>query len=252
MEALCAEGFCAEGFCAEGLCAEGLCGEDIVKGLESRLQRVDGVAAIELELGVDGLEGITVRLDEGADESAVLESVRRLLVAYGTKPQRGPSTSFSEPSAPPGSRTSDVVDLVEIEDLGIGDRAGAGGSSARREIAGGTVDLTVGPAADGAALVVLERDGRVARRQVPGSAKAIVQAVIDAAAELWEREPVSVMGINLSSVDNSRILTVIAGDYGSSPRVSTTSVVGDDWPSAILDILAQVLESQSSIGVSRG
>jgi hypothetical protein len=59
-----------------------------VTGLRSRLEALDGVDSIELELGDDGLEGITVRLAEGADEMSVLDGVRRLLVAYGTRSAR--------------------------------------------------------------------------------------------------------------------------------------------------------------------
>jgi hypothetical protein len=46
-------------------------------GLRNRIQAVEGVESIELELGDEGLEGITVRLAEGADEVAVLEGIRR-------------------------------------------------------------------------------------------------------------------------------------------------------------------------------
>ena len=54
-------------------------------GLEDRLRKVVGVTDIVVELGAEGLEGIRVRLSEGAEESEVLEEIRRILVAYGLK-----------------------------------------------------------------------------------------------------------------------------------------------------------------------
>lgn len=54
-------------------------------GLEDRLRKVVGVTDIVVELGAEGLEGIRVRLSESAEESEVLEEIRRILVAYGLK-----------------------------------------------------------------------------------------------------------------------------------------------------------------------
>jgi len=54
-------------------------------GLEDRLRKVVGVTDIVVELGAEGLEGIRVRMSEGAEESEVLEEIRRILVAYGLK-----------------------------------------------------------------------------------------------------------------------------------------------------------------------
>lgn len=234
-------------------------------GLRNRLQAVNGVESIELELGDEGLEGITVRLAEGADEVAVLEGIRRLLVAYGTKAPRAPAvvaSSFSsamdagdpdpvhdvaqvvvEESEP----THEVMDLDDqpndlvISGSTLGD--GTGPTEARLVTPeGDVVELSVLPAGDrSAAQVTVTWNDRAGRRQVPASSRAIVQAVIDVGAELMGREPISVIGMNLSSMERTRVLTVIAGNYGSSPRVCTASVVEHDWPSALLSILAQVL-----------
>lgn len=57
-------------------------------GLEERLRSVEGVADITIELGEDGLDGIRVRITEGSDEAAVLEQIRRILVAYGLRSRR--------------------------------------------------------------------------------------------------------------------------------------------------------------------
>ena len=89
-------------------------------GLEQRLRDVEGVSDIVIELGEEGLDGIRVRMQEGTDESAVLEEIRRILVAYGLKGSTRRRTSES-PSIPelelegdtdaPG--TPNVVDLRE-------------------------------------------------------------------------------------------------------------------------------------------
>jgi hypothetical protein len=65
-------------------------------GLEQRLRDVQGVSDIVIELSDDGLEGIRVRMHEGTDESAVLEEIRRILVAYGLK---GSARRRTSPSA---------------------------------------------------------------------------------------------------------------------------------------------------------
>lgn len=57
-------------------------------GLEDRLRRVQGIADLTVELGEGGLESIRVKIDEGTDEAAVLEEIRRILVAYGLRSRR--------------------------------------------------------------------------------------------------------------------------------------------------------------------
>jgi len=221
-------------------------------GLRNRLQAVEGVESIELELGDEGLEGITVRLAEGADEVAVLEGIRRLLVAYGTKAPREPAlVSTSAGSA----RSRDEVEPAhEVMDPDGRPDDLANSDSVVDEVSGPTeatlitavgdvFELSVLPAGNrSAAQVTLTWNERTGRRQVPASSRAIVQAVIDVGAELVGREPISVTGMNLSSINRTRVLTVIAGNHGSAPRVCTASVVEHDWPSALLSILTQVLE----------
>ena len=80
-------------------------------GLRSRLEALDGVDSIELELGDDGLEGITVRLAEGADEMSVLDGVRRLLVAYGTRSARILAASGAEVAGTQPPVSHEVIDV---------------------------------------------------------------------------------------------------------------------------------------------
>lgn len=54
-------------------------------GIEDRLRSVTGVSNLSIELGEEGIEGIRVWLQPDADESTVLDEVRRILVAYGLR-----------------------------------------------------------------------------------------------------------------------------------------------------------------------
>lgn len=216
-----------------------------MSGLESRLQAVDGVEAIELELGDAGLEGITVRLAEGADEGTVLDGVRRLLVAYGTKPRQmladepfpapgGPATE-TRPSEP-GAREEAIAEPADDAGTAAGIALGSGPD-------GGSIQLEIVPGTDGeSAVVVLSTGEESVRRHVPAASRAIVQAVIDAGAELTHREPPTVIGLNVSRIGGLRILTVIVTDQGASPVVCTASVVERDWAGALMDVLTQVLD----------
>lgn len=226
--------------------------EDPVNGLKSRLESIAGVESIELELGNDGLEGITVRLADGADELEVLEEVRRLLVAYGTRSSRVLATSGVRSSSGGGvPEPSDAIHQVIDVDATPSEMmsptpvtlVSSGEASAAMLTPGGEkVELSVTPAGDQAtAHVVYQRGERSVSRQVPSSARGIVQAVLDVAAEITGHEPISVIGLNLSAIDEMRVLTVIAGNEGTTPKVSTVSVVDSNWPAALLEITAQIL-----------
>jgi len=231
-----------------------------MNGFKSRLESVPGVESIELELGDEGLEAITVRLADDADELMVLEGVRRLLVAYGTRSPRvlataaGVTTSSSATANGSSARTAprhQVLDVdqspSEIVSAPAPMRVVSSGatSAALMTAAGERVELSVTPAGDSAvAKVVLTKGARMATRQVPSSARAIVQAVLDMAAETSGREPLSVIGLNLSAIEGVRVLTVIAGNEGTTPRVSTVSVVEKNWPAALLEVASQMLEER--------
>ncbi len=97
-------------------------------GLEDRLRSVAGIVGITIELGEEGLEGIRVRLEDGADESEVLEEIRRILIAYGLKPRSFdaatgrlplpeilPDAPAVAPSAEPHVSMRGVGDRVEVK-----------------------------------------------------------------------------------------------------------------------------------------
>lgn len=226
-------------------------------GLRTRLAAVHGVESVELDLGEDGLKGINVRLSEGADEATVLEGIRRLLVAYGTKlpsettvaaypakqDDAGPEEPVLDSPAAGGVIDLDQLSADDSADDDPADDDEAGPHHARLIMEDGAVaELSILPVGDGSvAQVSLEWDGRSGRRQVPASARAVIQAVIDLGAELVGHDPISVIGTNLSTIGGSRVLTVIAGNHGVAPRVCTSSVIKHDWPSALLEVLSQVL-----------
>lgn len=223
--------------------------EGQVTGLKSRLESIEGVDNIELELGDTGLEGITVRLAEGADELRVLEGVRRLLVAYGsassaTLTSAGATSFGSDPRAGITHQVldvdrspSEIVDPTPVRVVSSGEK-----EAAMVTPEGERVELSVKPAGDrSTAQVVYTRGERTLRRQVPSSARGIVQAVLDMAAESGGREPIAVIGLNLSAIEGMRVLTVIAGNEGETPRVSTVSVMDSNWPAALLEVTSQIL-----------
>lgn len=60
-----------------------------MSSLAARLQDIPGVASVAVDLTESG-GGINVRLEPGADEVAVMERVRALLVAYGVRSTKLP------------------------------------------------------------------------------------------------------------------------------------------------------------------
>lgn len=72
-------------------------------GLEQRLRTVSGVSGLRIDLGREGLEGIHVSLDEGTDEAAVLDEIRRILMAYGLRSRPGALVCGDKPPTLPDS-----------------------------------------------------------------------------------------------------------------------------------------------------
>ena len=92
-------------------------------GLEQRLRDVEGVSDIVIELSDDGLDGIRVRMHEGTDESAVLEEIRRILVAYGLKGSARRRVSMSTPvpelELEGDTDTLAAPDVVDLRDQAV-------------------------------------------------------------------------------------------------------------------------------------
>lgn len=158
-------------------------------GLEERLRAVEGVADITIELGEDGLDGIRVRITEGSDEAAVLEEIRRILVAYGLRSRRRwpgserplpailPETSAPDAPVPPPSTGHDPAVVV-------------GSAEGRLQVELRAGDRRVVAAADPSAA---------------GAAEAMVRAVSE-----WHTLPLpDHLDVFEDRVDDHRVITVV-------------------------------------------
>lgn len=165
-------------------------------GLEERLRRVAGVADLTIELGEEGLESIRVRIDDGSDEAAVLEEIRRILVAYGLRSRRP-----DEPRVPPREESEVTASPTPHRPR-----------------------ITVGPRGDG--LVVRLSDGdqeveRTGERSPLGVAEAMVKAVA-----AWHGAPAPErIAIALDELDSTLVVTVLARREGRAAVAAASCAV---------------------------
>lgn len=169
-----------------------------IGGLRQRLAGIDGVADIQLDLTDEGLSGIRVTLQEGAEEAMVLERIRAMLVTYGLRPPD------QVKQVEPVKETTDVIAVLGQE----GDRM-------RVEVRGRgeTIVSVVDPSPLNAARAVAS-----ARAQITGSATREV---------IW---------IGLDQIGGYRILTVLTALDASV--VAGAAVVESDWADALNQALA--------------
>lgn len=157
-------------------------------GLEERLRRIAGVADLTLELGDEGLSGITVRMRDGSDESTVLEEIRRILVAYGLGDRR---SAFR-----PGP----------VGELRLRAEASA-------EPADPAVEVRPGP--EGLVVILSTPDRRVTARG-PASPEGATEAMASAVAEWIGRHPIRDLSVRRLRVDDDRVLVVVLRGGGRS------------------------------------
>ncbi len=165
-------------------------------GLEDRLRRVEGVSDLTVELGIEGLESIRVRIDEGTDEASVLDEIRRILVAYGLR-----------------SRRADAV----------------GGGDGSSRIVGESEPplrprITVGPREEGLYVRLTEGDRTVERtgdRSPIGVAEAMVQAVAE-----WRGSPAPErIALALDELDETPVVTMLARREGRTAVAAASCAV---------------------------
>lgn len=174
-----------------------------VAGLRQRLEALDGVSSIQLELGDTGLSGIRVTLAEGADEAMVLERIRAMLVTYGL---RVPESLGQVPT-----RVFAADELVtEIEEDGQMLRVAVTGS-------------------DDSVVTVVDPTPLAAAR-----------AVADARAQLTGAVGAEVMWIGLDQIGNWRVLTVLAA-VGEERVNAGSAVVTEGWADALDRAVAAAL-----------
>ena len=197
-------------------------------GLEQRLRDVHGVSDIVIELGEEGLDGIRVRMQEGTDESAVLEEIRRILVAYGLKgsTRRRTSESASIPELELEGDSDapvapDVVDLREPAASGPADEPQRPSDLPDPAIIPGGDQLTV-RLSDGVRVVEA-----VAEATPLGAADAMIRALCE-----WKGAAFpSRIAIDRLDIDGTDLVIVVA-------RRNSTASVGS---SAIRGSLAVAL-----------
>lgn len=174
--------------------------------LSHRLEQIPGIASVTIDLTDTG-GGINVRLDPDADEVAVMEQLRRVLVAYGIR-SADPRVSLGRPSRAARPKRHFDVDVV-ITPLKTG---------ARVEVFGEKV-----------------RSFRV----VPASSSAIAQGLADAWCQVKGRVPVEIIGV---SVGDTGDLTIVASD-GTKRTVGTANVAAG-WEQALIQAVGEALWSE--------
>ncbi|MEX1005096.1 MAG: hypothetical protein WD990_09440 [Acidimicrobiia bacterium] len=165
-------------------------------GLEDRLRKVRGVADITVELGEVGLESIRVRIDEGTDEAAVLDEIRRILVAYGLR---------SRKTEPVSVEASDPAALGEAE------------APLRPRI-------TVGPRGDGLYVRLTEGE-RIVERMGERSAIGVAQAMVQAVADWRSVGSPSRIAVALDELDTTPVVTMLARREGRTAVAAASCAV---------------------------
>lgn len=167
-------------------------------GLATRIEEIPGVSSVSVDLTEAG-GGINLRLEPGADEIEVLERVRALLGAYGTRPPSQPAPERRPVRSPERERIDD--------DLGV--------------------DLTITPIPDGARVEVVTPNVR-SFRVVPAEPAAIAQGVSDAWSQVLGRVPVEVVRVTLG--DDGALEVVTAS---GEARTTGTANVSLGWERAL-------------------
>lgn len=176
-----------------------------VTGLRQRLENLEGVASIHLELAETGLSGIRVTLIEGADEAHVLEKIRSMLVTYGL---RSPGRLEAEtPQANPDVPTKDQIETHITPE----------GDGMRVEVRG---------------------EGRSVVRLVDATPLAAAVAVAEGRAILEGKPAPQVLWIGLDIIGDWKILTVLIKDEGEAARVGSAVVVSG-WAEALDEAVAR-------------
>ncbi|HUP17340.1 MAG TPA: hypothetical protein VM848_14970 [Acidimicrobiia bacterium] len=176
-----------------------------ITGLRQRLENLEGVASIHLELAETGLSGIRVTLIEGADEAHVLERIRSMLVTYGLRsPGRlEADTLKSEPEAAKASQ----------------------------------IETSITPEGDGMRVEV-RGEGRSVVRLVDATPLAAAVAVAEGRAILEGKSTPQVLWIGLDIIGDWKILTVLVKGGGEVARVGSAVVISG-WAEALDEAIAK-------------
>lgn len=180
--------------------------------LARRLEQIPGIESVTIDLTDTG-GGINVRLNAGADEVAVMDKLRTVLVAYGIR-SADPKLSLGRPSRSSYPKKSFDVDVV------------------------------ITPLKTGARVEVLGKNVR-SFRVVPASSSAIAQGLADAWCQVKGRVPVEIIGV---SVGDAGDLTIVASD--GSVRTVGTANVSIGWEQALIRAVGDALWSEDPVETS--
>jgi hypothetical protein len=176
-----------------------------VTGLRQRLENLEGVASIHLELAETGLSGIRVTLMEGADEAHVLEKIRSMLVTYGLRS--------------PGRLEADTLKSVT--------------EAAKTD----HIETSISPEGDGMRVEV-RGEGRSVVRLVDATPLAAAVAVAEGRAILEGKSTPQVLWIGLDIIGDWKILTVLVKSDGETARVGSAVVISG-WAEALDEAVAK-------------
>ncbi len=195
-------------------------------GLEDRLRKVAGVTDIVVELGAEGLAGIRVRLSEGAEESEVLEEIRRILVAYGLKAT---------------GRRNRATQAIQPLELGI-DMPSPG-----EVVPHGSdpVDTSAPPTAtilpiDGKLIARLEHGDRRVEATAEATPLGATEAMVRATAEWRGTRVPDRIAVDRLDIDGADVVVLVArrGDL----VVSASSVVAPDLAAALAEAATSIMD----------
>lgn len=201
-------------------------------GLEDRLRKVVGVTDIVVELGAEGLEGIRVRLSEGAEESEVLEEIRRILVAYGLKAtgRRGRGAQAIPPlelgiemPAPDGEAPGDPVSP----------------EPASEDDPGSVPSATILPV-DGRLVARLEHGPRIVEATAEATPLGATEAMIRATADWRGSRIPDRIAVDRLDIDGIDVVVLVA--RRDDLVVSASSVVAPDLAAALAEAARSIMD----------
>lgn len=173
---------------------------DVRAALTARLHDIPGVALVVVDLD-ESSGGIHVRLEPGADEDAVLEKMRSLLVAYGLRPR--------ESQGPVVGRLPEAALEPEV---GSDHRLG--------------VEVAITPIVGGARVEVATEKVR-SFRVVKPTPSAVAQGLADAWCQVVGRVPFEIARVAIEEGD--LVVTVRDGDEESVGRAP----ISDGWSTSV-------------------
>lgn len=197
-------------------------------GLEDRLKKVVGVTDIVVELGAEGLSGIRVRLSEGAEESEVLEEIRRILVAYGLK------------ATGRRNRGTQAIKPLELGfDIPSSDEAVPDGSDFDDTSGASPSTATILPI-DGRLVARLEHGDRSVEATAEATPLGATEAMVRATADWRGARVPDRIAVDRLDIDGVDVVVLVA--KRDDLVVSASSVVAPDLAAALAEAASSIMD----------